>query len=187
MSHGVPSVVNLAQTGPSAPVKAFEDVDNDGMTLQATPSDARSNGTDHAGLLILDRAECLELLARGGLGRIAINVGALPAILPVRFGLVGEQVVLCVAVGSTVDRATRNAVVAFEADGAGVDGEWSVTLVGVARELSNASELTRANALALPRWSNDEHRFVAISTDHISGRRATGHPSGALDRTPPGR
>jgi hypothetical protein len=38
-----------------------------------SPADA-----DGAGLEVLDRPECLHLLARGGVGRIAINAGALP-------------------------------------------------------------------------------------------------------------
>ena len=150
------------------------------MTLQATPQTdghAGMDRTDSAGLLILDRDQCLDILARGGRGRIAISVGALPAILPVRFGLVGDQVVLCVAVGGTLDRATRDVVVAFEADGSGVYGEWSVSVIGVARELTNVDALKRAEELTLPTWSAREYRFVAISTDHISGRRVVPCPS----------
>lgn len=145
------------------------------MTFPATArtqGNARAEGTDGAGLRILDRDQCLALLARGRRGRVAISVGALPAILPVEFGLVGEEVVLCLGVGSTLDKATRDVVVAFEADGSFPDGEWSVTLVGVTRELTDPFELQRAEALTLPTWSNNGHRFVAISTDHISGRRA---------------
>src|SRR5262249_52712998 len=63
---------------------------------------------DGAGLQVLDRPVCLQLLARGGVGRIAINAGALPVILPVRYALDEECVVLCVGVGSTLDQATRN-------------------------------------------------------------------------------
>jgi hypothetical protein len=160
-----------------ARVIAAEQADNDEMAGHATgrmrdeiqPGDT---DTDGAGLLILDREQCLSLLAPGGLGRIAINVGALPAILPVRFALEGDRIVLCVAAGGTLDRATQGAVVAFEADESNADGEWSVMVTGIARVLTLASELTRAEALALPHWSNHGNRFVAISTDHISGRRS---------------
>jgi len=127
---------------------------------------------DRAGLLVLDREQCLELLAPGGLGRIAINVGALPAILPVRFALESDRIVLCIAVGSTLDRATNDAVVAFETDESGDESEWSVMVTGVARVITRVSELRRAEELALPHWSNGGNRFVAISTDHISGRRS---------------
>ncbi len=127
---------------------------------------------DGAGFVILDREQCLGLLAPGGLGRIAINVGALPAILPVRFALDGDRIVLCIAVGGTLERATHDAVVAFEVDESGPGGEWSVMVTGVARVLTDAAELKRAEAFGLPRWSNDGSRYVAISTDHISGRRS---------------
>ena len=40
------------------------------------------------------------------------------------------------------------------------------------RVLTQVAELKRAEALALPHWSNGGSRFIAISTDHISGRRS---------------
>jgi nitroimidazol reductase NimA-like FMN-containing flavoprotein (pyridoxamine 5'-phosphate oxidase superfamily) len=153
------------------------DAENEGMAGQAAgraryETEQGQPDTDGAGLLVLDREQCLELLAPGGLGRIAINVGALPAILPVRFALESDRIVLCIAAGSTLDRATQGAVVAFEADESGADGEWSVMVTGVARVLTQVAELKRAEALALPHWSNGGSRFIAISTDHISGRRS---------------
>jgi nitroimidazol reductase NimA-like FMN-containing flavoprotein (pyridoxamine 5'-phosphate oxidase superfamily) len=132
---------------------------------------------DSAGCLVLDRAECLRLLSGGGLGRVAINVGALPAIQPVRFALQDDRIVLRVAAGGTLDRATRDAVVAFETDGPAtvVGGEWSVTLTGMARQLQDGLEAEHAETLALPYWPAERpHRFVTISTDHLSGRRALG-------------
>jgi hypothetical protein len=145
------------------------------MTPRVGHAEVPARQVDGAGCLILGRAECLGLLAAGGLGRIAINVGALPAILPVRFGLQGDRVVLRVLEGSTLDRATRDSVVAFEADGPAADaaGEWSVTFTGIARHLPKGPESDGAEALRLPHWSNDGllYRFVAISTVHLSGRQ----------------
>lgn len=129
---------------------------------------------DSAGWRILDRDECLGLLMGGGLGRLAINVRALPAILPVHFVLHAAEVVFRVGVGSTLDRATRDEVVAFEADGIGPNagGDWSVTLTGVASQLPNGSAPDWADALALPRWPTSRpHLLVVVSTDHMSGRR----------------
>ena len=89
--------------------------------------------TDGAGCVVLDRAQCLAYLAGGGLGRIAVNVGALPSILPVHFALIDERVVFSIGAGTTLDRATRDTVVAFESDGhdAGRGGQWSVTVTGM--------------------------------------------------------
>ncbi len=132
---------------------------------------------DGAGLHVLDRAECLRLLARVNIGRIAVNAAALPMILPVRYALDNEVVVLCVGVGSTLDQATRHAVVAFEVDGSDLEGEWSVSVVGVARPVPDGDETTRAETLPLPRWwLGRPHRFVSVSTEHVTGRRAPGWP-----------
>ena len=132
---------------------------------------------DGAGLHVLDRAECLRLLARSNIGRIAVNAAALPMILPVRYALDDEVVVLCLGVGSTLDQATRHAVVAFEVDGSDLEGEWSVSVVGVARPVPDGDETTRAETLPLPRWwLGRPHRFVSVSTEHVTGRRAPGWP-----------
>ena len=42
---------------------------------------------DRSGLEILDREECLRLLATATLGRVGITNGALPAIVPINFRL----------------------------------------------------------------------------------------------------
>ena len=132
---------------------------------------------DGAGLRVLERSECLRLLGRVAVGRIAVTAGALPMILPVRYAVDGDQVVLCVGVGSTLDQATRHAVVAFEIDGSDLGGEWSVSVVGVARPIMDADEFARAETLGLPRWWLDRpHRFVSISTEHMTGRRSPTWP-----------
>jgi nitroimidazol reductase NimA-like FMN-containing flavoprotein (pyridoxamine 5'-phosphate oxidase superfamily) len=155
-----------------------------GKTTNATAAAAieteRGRGLgdiDGAGLEVLDRDSCLGLLTRGGVGRLAINDRALPMILPVRFALDDEWVVVCVGSGSTLDRATRDAVVAFEVDGSDAAGEWSVTLVGMAHHVPDGDASARAEALALPRWWSDRpHRFVAVSTEQLTGRRAPPWP-----------
>jgi hypothetical protein len=140
-------------------------------------ADSPDGGLDGAGLLVLDRSACLQLLARGGVGRIAINAGALPVILPVRYALDDHSVMLCVGIGSTLDQATRHAVVAFEVDGSDPGGEWSVSVVGVARPVREGNESAHAETLPLPRWwLGRPHRFVSVSTEHMTGRRAPAWP-----------
>ena len=53
------------------------------------------------------------------LGRVAITVNALPAILPVRFALDHDEIVFRASPGGVLAEATRHAVIAFEADGLG--------------------------------------------------------------------
>jgi nitroimidazol reductase NimA-like FMN-containing flavoprotein (pyridoxamine 5'-phosphate oxidase superfamily) len=130
---------------------------------------------DGAGFEILDRGECLRLLGSSDRGRIALNVGALPAILPVQFALDEERVVFCSRIGTDLDRATDRNVVAFQVDGTFLGRDWSVSAVGLAHHLATAAELARAAALPLRRWSaaaDADHRFVAVSTERLTGRRA---------------
>ena len=134
---------------------------------------------DGAGLEILERDECLRLLAGGGTGRIGLTVRALPAILPVRFVLDGERIVVRTSAASTLAAATRSAVVAFEADGRDDEPprEWSVVATGVAHHVTDDEEQVRLASLALPLWVGDDRScLVSISTDHLGGRRVVaGH------------
>jgi nitroimidazol reductase NimA-like FMN-containing flavoprotein (pyridoxamine 5'-phosphate oxidase superfamily) len=135
---------------------------------------------DAAGLEVLDRTTCLRLLSTTERGRIAINVGALPRILPVHFVVDVERVVVCVGAESAVAKATKDAVVAFEADGCAEDEpdtgfghEWSVSLIGVARHAMAPEELAYLESLGLRLWNEGSpHRFVTISAEHVAGRRS---------------
>ncbi|MER5352154.1 pyridoxamine 5'-phosphate oxidase family protein [Kitasatospora sp. NPDC002551] len=81
----------------------------------------------------LDERHCRRLLAGSSVGRVVYTVGALPAVLPVRYRLGRDgSVLLSAAARSELARAVSGALVAFEAgevdeaDGAG----WSVTVLG---------------------------------------------------------
>ena len=131
---------------------------------------------DRNGLQILDRDECVDLLAAGIVGRIAITANALPVVLPVNYVLLNDRIVVRTGRGTKLDAATRNTVVAFEvddldfADGTG----WSVLVTGVARELTAPEELAMASASPPARWApGPDGRYIAISVDMISGRRIT--------------
>lgn len=129
---------------------------------------------DRNGLEVLDRDECLSLLGRATLGRIAVTADAMPTVLPVNFCLCGDRVFIRTGEGSKLDAATRNAVVAFEVDDFDAmyhDG-WSVVVTGIAREVTDPEELEALRHVPLQRWApGDGERVVAISTDIISGRR----------------
>jgi hypothetical protein len=132
---------------------------------------------DRNGLEVLDRQESLHLLGTATLGRVGVSFGALPTILPVNFRLVADEIAFRTNIGTKLDTATLNAVVAFEVDDLDPTYHtgWSVVVVGVAREVINAAERERFDAARIPRWAPvDSQRIVAISTDMISGRRITG-------------
>jgi nitroimidazol reductase NimA-like FMN-containing flavoprotein (pyridoxamine 5'-phosphate oxidase superfamily) len=144
---------------------------------------------DRNGLVILDRRACVQLLRTAHVGRIALSVAALPVVLPVRFGLLDDDVLIRTVAGSKLEAAATNAVVAFEADH--VDpldrGGWSVLIQGVASEITDPDEIERARRVPLPPWLGAD-RYLRIASRLMSGRQL---PAGAdaVDRAlqPEGR
>lgn len=129
---------------------------------------------DRSGLELLSRQECLRLLATTGIGRIGIHAAALPVILPVAYVVDDASIVVRVGSGSQLDSATRDAVVAFEADyvDPGEGDSWSVSVTGVTRHVTDHDELERVKRLPLGEWAGDAaDRFVCISLEMVSGRR----------------
>jgi nitroimidazol reductase NimA-like FMN-containing flavoprotein (pyridoxamine 5'-phosphate oxidase superfamily) len=99
------------------------------------------------GLEILDHDQCVALLERSSLARIAVVIGAQPLVFPVNFTLDGDAVVFRTDEGTKL-YAARNGPVAFECDG--VDSlyhtGWSVLGTGEAEEVVNEAELARLAA-----------------------------------------
>ncbi|MDQ4096535.1 MAG: pyridoxamine 5'-phosphate oxidase family protein [Actinomycetota bacterium] len=129
---------------------------------------------DRNGLEVLNRDDSLRLLETTTLGRLGLTSGALPTVLPVNFRLDGDRILIRTGAGSKLSAATRNAVVAFEADcfDPADQSGWSVVVTGVAREVTDPAELARLSAVAIPRWApHGDGRVVAISTELVSGRR----------------
>jgi uncharacterized protein len=132
--------------------------------------DARS------GLEVLDRHDCLRLLAlkEYGVGRLAVVDGLHPIILPVNYALDGDNVVFRTAAGTKLDLAVHRANVAFEVDH--VDDElrsgWSVLIKGRAERVTNAHELARFDVRPqLPWAAGDRPNWVVIRPESITGRR----------------
>jgi hypothetical protein len=123
----------------------------------------------------LDLDACWRLLATERLGRIALSVAALPAVVPVQYRLVGERVVVGVEDDDLYAALTDN-IVAFEVDR--IDGEtnlgWTVLVVGRSRPAGDLSlagfevpgyELPGATAFP------PSDRLIGISVDRLSGLR----------------
>ncbi|MFD8562380.1 pyridoxamine 5'-phosphate oxidase family protein [Streptosporangium canum] len=129
---------------------------------------------DSAGLHVLSRQECIDLLASTPIGRIVFTDRALPAVQPVGFCIDGEDIVIHTGAGSKLAAATRDAVVAFEADDFDPQAHtgWSVTAVGRARAVCDPSEIARLSALPLTTWApGDRGHFITVRTEQVSGRR----------------
>lgn len=99
---------------------------------------------------------------------------ALPAILPVNYAVHDNAVVFRTGAGSKLAAATREAVVAFEADSFDADTKsgWSVMVVGRSRLVEDDSEIERLAKLDLGTWVTTEpEHFVRIDLTQVTGRR----------------
>ncbi|GAA4715019.1 pyridoxamine 5'-phosphate oxidase family protein [Pseudonocardia yuanmonensis] len=132
------------------------------------------------------RAECLRLLTREQIGRVAFTAHALPAVHPVAYVLDGEEIVFRTAAGSTLAAAVRHAVVGFQVDD--VDPAtrtgWSVLGVGEAYEVVVPDRLAELAAVLPDPWvaGRDGH-VISIPLQVLHGHRL--HPAAPeLDAEP---
>jgi uncharacterized protein len=128
---------------------------------------------DSAGLQVLSREECIELLATAGIGRLVFTDRALPVVFPVVYALDGESVVLRVPEGS-VTLAARDTIAAFQIDDVEPDLSkgWSVMAVGHVEEVEDEPRLSRLRQLDLPsRQHGRNDHYLAVDLEVLSGRR----------------
>jgi len=122
----------------------------------------------------LDVGECLSLLERRHLGRVALLDDGLPTILPVNYVLVDGFVVFRTDTGGKLEVALRGDVVAFEIDGIDVTSRtgWSVLVRGHAERVSDPTELARLRAMSLVAWApGAKPHYVRIGAAEMTGRR----------------
>jgi len=135
---------------------------------------------------LLDETACLRLLSSAPIGRIAFTQDALPAVQPVVFAIAGGEVFIPTHQGSRVAAASREAVVAFQADefdvGAGTG--WSVTVVGPSRVITETAEMLRVDGLGIRPWPPGQGRcYIGVQVRLVSGQRFRARPSAGA---PPG-
>jgi nitroimidazol reductase NimA-like FMN-containing flavoprotein (pyridoxamine 5'-phosphate oxidase superfamily) len=126
----------------------------------------------------LDEDTCLQLISRGGIGRIAYNSRSGPAVLPVNYALYDGAVVFRTAEHGPLDEDLRTGIdgaeykVAFEIDDIDLARQlgWSVLIQGPAHHVTAAE---RDGALkGVEAWAPGERElFVRIVPSRITGRR----------------
>jgi transcriptional regulator with XRE-family HTH domain len=151
--------------------------------LRTTPSSLLGGGGDaapgrHSGpvgqLERLSPAECCQLLAPGGLGRIAFTTSSGLMVLPVNYVLVAGTIVVRTGTGSLI-AAHGDDPVSFETDH--LDETllcgWSVLVRGQAHRVLQPGELRHLReACDLRPWPAGEHDlYVRIVPARIAGRR----------------
>jgi nitroimidazol reductase NimA-like FMN-containing flavoprotein (pyridoxamine 5'-phosphate oxidase superfamily) len=127
------------------------------------------------GLVRMDRAECLELLAAHRFGRLALAAGGTPMIFPVNYRMDGEALIFRSADGSKVDQG-RGGPACFEIDA--VDDEtrsgWSVVVSGLLEEITTLqpSIYKRTVSTDVDPWAEGEKpHWLRLRAGNVTGRR----------------
>ena len=124
---------------------------------------------------VLDRDQCLRLLAEDEIGRLAVIAGNTPAIFPVNYALDGDTIVFRTDPGTKLAHGPR-ARASFEVDTfdhAGRAG-WSVVATGRLEEVTHydAATFARVRRLAIHPWAGgDKGHWMRLVPDRITGRR----------------
>jgi hypothetical protein len=129
---------------------------------------------DHAGLEILEEADCRKLLATAPLGRLVFTTGGLPAVRLVNFFVDDDTVVFATADGDKYRAAERGDVVAFEVDDIDHDRHlgWTVTATGHLSVVDPEEASGFARTLPLRPWAphSDQH-LIRLGIESLEGRR----------------
>jgi nitroimidazol reductase NimA-like FMN-containing flavoprotein (pyridoxamine 5'-phosphate oxidase superfamily) len=123
----------------------------------------------------LPRSESMALLRSVPVGRVVFTARALPAITPVSFVVLGNgDVVIRSDVGSKLSAATRESVVAFQADSYndGTHDGWSVVVTGRSRHVVSVEELVEIDGLQPVRPATQKRQdVIRITAEIVEGRR----------------
>lgn len=127
----------------------------------------------------LDEDQCLDLIAAGGVGRIAYTSRFGPTVLPVNYALRDGTIVIRTAEHGPLDEDLRTGIagasylVAFEIDEIDPAARrgWSVLIQGPARHLAGPDE-DAVRAAGIEPWApGDRELFVRIVPSRVTGRR----------------
>lgn len=148
------------------------------MRLARHPDD--DAGAPEAALVVLNRSECLRLLATGSVGRIAVVLAdsRQPLIRPVNyvFDAASQSIVIHSRSGSKLHALLHAKGAAFEIDGTKDEGRlsWSVIVHGVVEEVAAPTELHRVERLGLVSEApSRDSRWLRIRLGTVSGRAAS--------------
>jgi nitroimidazol reductase NimA-like FMN-containing flavoprotein (pyridoxamine 5'-phosphate oxidase superfamily) len=124
-------------------------------------------------LVALSRRECLDLLRAERVGRVVFTERAMPAVLPVSFAVLGEDVVLATSSGSRLAQAALGGVLAFEVDHLDPDTRtgWSVVVTGLAQHVVDPREQSRILSV-LDSWAPGRlDLLLRLPSTVVTGRR----------------
>ena len=128
----------------------------------------------------LDEAECLRLIAPGGIGRLVFSGSWDLTVLPVNYKLYNGAILFRTAQHGSTEEDLRTGIahaeyrVAFEVDDfdpVAREG-WSVLIQGPAHHLDSESERAEAAGAGVVPWpGGDREHFISITPARLTGRR----------------
>jgi nitroimidazol reductase NimA-like FMN-containing flavoprotein (pyridoxamine 5'-phosphate oxidase superfamily) len=134
----------------------------------------------------LDEAECLRLIAAGGIGRLVFSGSWYLTVLPVNYKFYNGAILFRTAQHGSTDEDLRTGIahaefkVAFEVDDfdpVAREG-WSVLIQGPAHHLDTDSERALAAQAGVEPWPGGEREhFISITPARITGRRIRREPA----------
>ncbi len=133
----------------------------------------------------LDEAECLRLIAPGGIGRLAFAGRYDLTVLPVNYKLYQGAVLFRTASDGSTEEDLRTGIaradyrVAFEVDEFDSEARegWSVLVQGPAHHLDSEAEQAEAASAGVEPWAGSERdHFIRITPARVTGRRITRRP-----------
>lgn len=128
----------------------------------------------------LDEAECMRLIAPGGVGRLCFAGRFDLTVLPVNYIVQDGEILFRTAVEGSTEEDLRTGTsrseyrVAFEVDDFDVGARegWSVLVQGPAHHLDSDEERAEAQASGLQAWAGgDRDHFIRITPGRVTGRR----------------
>jgi nitroimidazol reductase NimA-like FMN-containing flavoprotein (pyridoxamine 5'-phosphate oxidase superfamily) len=136
----------------------------------------------NSGLEELDEAECLRLIASGGIGRLGYSGRYGPTVMPVNYQLYDGTIVFRTTPDSATDEDLRTGIanaeykVAFEIDDfdAAAHTGWSVLIQGSAHHVESEAEQASVADSGVEPWpGGGRNLFLRITPSRITGRRVS--------------
>jgi nitroimidazol reductase NimA-like FMN-containing flavoprotein (pyridoxamine 5'-phosphate oxidase superfamily) len=141
---------------------------------------AGSPGGGKAELEVLGDAECMRLISRGGIGRLAYTGRYGLMVIPVNYKIYEDSIVFRTAHDSTTDEDLRTGIVdaaylvAFEVDefDSALREGWSVLITGAAHHVDSEDERASVRQAGVEPWAPGERDlFMRIIPSRFTGRR----------------
>ena len=139
----------------------------------------------------LEEAECLGLIAAGGIGRLVFAGRWDLTVVPVNYKMHAGAILFRTAQNSATDEDLRTGIahaeyrVAFEVDDFDKEARegWSVLIQGPAHHLDTDEERRQALEAGIEPWpGGPREHFIEIRPDRITGRRIRHNPAAQPDR-----